>query len=127
MVLRNRAGIIGTHGFFDRVPGISCSEKCAEIAMDEELLREGMSYGSSRTLPVVLSMTQRDTVTVAVLFMNPAFVTTPKNDMGGMLSCPDERSVAMAGTLPARRADYPIKMVSCCMDFFLPLQFWLKS
>ena len=31
-------------------------------------------------------MTQRDTVTVAVLFMKPAFVTTPRNDMGGMLS-----------------------------------------
>ena len=30
-------------------------------------------------------MTQRDTVTVAVLFMKPAFVTTPRNDMGGML------------------------------------------
>ena len=31
-------------------------------------------------------MTQRDTVTVAVLFMKPAFVTMPRNDMGGMLS-----------------------------------------
>jgi hypothetical protein len=30
-------------------------------------------------------MAQRDTATVAVLFMKPAFVTTPKKDMGGML------------------------------------------
>ena len=30
-------------------------------------------------------MTQRDTETVTVLFMEPAFVTTPKNDMGGIL------------------------------------------
>ena len=30
-------------------------------------------------------MTQRGTVTVAVLFMKPAFVTTPRKDMGGML------------------------------------------
>jgi hypothetical protein len=30
-------------------------------------------------------MAQRDTATVAVLFMKPAFVTTPKKDMGGIL------------------------------------------
>ena len=30
-------------------------------------------------------MAQRETVTVAVLFMKPDFVTTPKKDMGGML------------------------------------------
>jgi hypothetical protein len=35
-------------------------------------------------------MTHRDTVTVAVFFMKPAFVTTPKNDMGGILSGPSE-------------------------------------
>lgn len=29
-------------------------------------------------------MTQRETVTLAVLFIKPAFVTTPKNDKGGM-------------------------------------------
>lgn len=29
-------------------------------------------------------MTQRETVTVAVLFMKPVFVTIPKNDMGGI-------------------------------------------
>jgi hypothetical protein len=29
-------------------------------------------------------MTQRETVTLAVLFIKPAFVTTPKKEMGGM-------------------------------------------
>lgn len=37
------------------------------------------------TFPVILWMTNRETVTVAVLFMQPAFVTTPVNAMGGML------------------------------------------
>ena len=30
-------------------------------------------------------MAQRETVTVAVLFMKPDFVTTPKKDMGGIV------------------------------------------
>jgi len=35
-------------------------------------------------LPVDLSSTKRDTVTVAVLFMNPTLVTRPVKDIGGM-------------------------------------------
>jgi hypothetical protein len=40
-------------------------------------------------------MAQRDTATVAVLFMKPAFVTTPKKDMGGMLLVELSTSVAV--------------------------------
>lgn len=41
------------------------------------------------TFPVLLCAIVRETVTVAVLFMKPTFVTMPVNAMGGMLS--DER------------------------------------
>jgi hypothetical protein len=37
------------------------------------------------TFPVNLWITQRETVTVAVLFMKPALVTTPLNAMGGIV------------------------------------------
>jgi hypothetical protein len=37
------------------------------------------------TFPVNLWITQRETVTVTVLFMKPALVTTPLNAMGGMV------------------------------------------
>lgn len=36
-------------------------------------------------MPVFASMAQRETATVAVLFMKPDFVTTPRKDMGGMV------------------------------------------
>jgi hypothetical protein len=53
-------------------------------------------------------MTQRDTVTVAVLFMKPAFVTTPRNDMGGMLSktqrCVSAVVVVVSSSFSPRRA-----------------------
>ena len=35
-------------------------------------------------MPVLGWKTYRETVTVAVLFMNPTLVTCPTNDMGGM-------------------------------------------
>ena len=45
-------------------------------------------------------MTQRDTVTVAVLFIKPAFVTTPKNDMGGIIGSCRETSERQSDILP---------------------------
>jgi hypothetical protein len=39
--------------------------------------------------PVTLCKTFRDTVTVTVLFMNPALVTSPVKAMGGMESFSD--------------------------------------
>jgi hypothetical protein len=56
-------------------------------ALDSPRLRScrgNTIIGHPRTFPVFLSMTQRETVTVAVLFMKPAFVTMPRNDMGGI-------------------------------------------
>jgi len=41
---------------------------------------------NSRTLPVNLWIIHRETVTVAVLFMHPALVTTPVKAMGGILN-----------------------------------------
>lgn len=45
----------------------------------------GKNRGKARTFPVNLCTTQRETVTVAVLFMKPAFVTTPVKAIGGMV------------------------------------------
>ena len=46
-----------------------------------------MGNDEVRTLPLSLWITNRDTVTVAVLFMAPALVTTPLNAIGGIAFC----------------------------------------
>ena len=51
----------------------------------EELYKIYYVYWWRQTLPVFASMTQRETVTLTVLFIKPAFVTTPKKEMGGMV------------------------------------------
>ena len=81
-------------------------------------------------------MTQRDTVTVAVLFMKPAFVTTPRNDMGGMLSknsamiwtdqvaCPATASF-VAAPHATRMTGYHFGgcICHCCLSTILPTLF----
>ena len=46
-------------------------------------MTEGME--EQDTLPVFAWVMKRETVTVAVLFMNPTLVTCPISDIGGML------------------------------------------
>lgn len=72
-----------THDFSRRERDIFYCAQCA-IILPVSMFPHQRGRICIHTLPVNEWMTQRDTVTVAVLFIKPTLVTTPLNPIGGI-------------------------------------------